>query len=100
MELEKAKIQLANLRAEWAKAPFTAKAVAGAYIPPLLDMIETMSANTEALAAALDAHKKERAEGLAHMREAIAKGEAMGALPDWMLEPFKKAAGMGADHGA
>lgn len=88
------KNQLAQLRAEWAKAPFTAKAVAGAYITPLLDMLETMINRTEELDAMIAHMQAERAEGMGHMRDVIAKGEAMGALPDWMLDSFKKAAGV------
>ena len=36
------KHQLAALRAEWAKAPMTARMMAGAYISPLLDLLEAM----------------------------------------------------------
>jgi hypothetical protein len=36
------KTQLADLRAAWAKAPFSARLLAGEYIGPLFDLIEAM----------------------------------------------------------
>lgn len=68
--------------------------MAGAYITPLLELLEAMNARTEVLDEELARLQAERAKGREHMREVIANGEAMGALPDWMLEPLKKAAGM------
>lgn len=42
MGTDSMKNQLAALRAEWAKAPLTARMMAGAYITPLLDLLEAM----------------------------------------------------------
>lgn len=91
------KNELEKLRVEWAKAPFTAKAVAGAYITPLLDLLQTIIESNETMRVELDAVVKSRAEGMDAMRKVIAKGEAIGALPDWMLGELKQIAG--ADNG-
>ena len=47
MGTESLQIQLAALRAEWAKAPLTAKMMAGAYINPLLDLLERLISKVE-----------------------------------------------------
>ena len=90
--------QIDSLKAEWAKAPFMTKQMAGAYIGPLLDLLETMRLDTALLSAELESMKAERAAGIAILLKAIETGEAMGALPEWIIEPMKAAAGV--NHGA
>jgi len=41
----------------------------------------------------LDAMAKSRADGMEAMRRVIANGEAIGALPEWMLGELKQMAG-------
>lgn len=45
--------QIDSLKAEWEKAPFMTKQLAGGYIGPLLDLLETMRLDTALLAAEL-----------------------------------------------
>lgn len=49
MDTNELKSQLLALRAEWAKAPMTTRLMAGAYMEPLLNLlqniIQTMEAN-------------------------------------------------------
>ena len=74
------------------------KQMAGAYIGQLLDLLETMRLDTALLSAELESMKAERAAGMAILLKAIETGEAMGALPEWIIEPMKEAAGV--NHGA
>lgn len=67
--------------------------MAGAYITPLLDLLETLIQQNENMAAQVTAMAQSRATGLEAMRNVIAKGEAMGAFPDWMLGELKRIAG-------
>ena len=98
MKVSQATKQIDSLKAEWAKAPFMTKQMAGAYIGPLLDLLETMRLDTALLSAELESMKAERAAGMAILLKAIETGEAMGALPEWIIEPMKAAAGV--NHGA
>ena len=86
--------QIDSLKAEWAKAPFMTKQMAGDYIGPLLDLLETMRLDTALLSAELESMKAEREKGLSMMLKVIETGEAMGALPEWLIEPMKNAAGV------
>lgn len=47
MGTDSMKNQLADLRAAWAKAPMSARLLAGGYISPLFDLIETMIKHME-----------------------------------------------------
>ncbi|MGV0983500.1 MAG: hypothetical protein ACOYB2_03030 [Limnohabitans sp.] len=82
--------QIDSLKAEWAKAPFMTKQMAGAYIGPLLDLLETMRLDTALLSAELEGWKAERAASLAHLIKMIEEGEAMG-VPEWVIEKMKAA---------
>ena len=42
MDTTTLKSQLAQLRAEWAKAPMTTKLIAGAYMDPLLNLLQSI----------------------------------------------------------
>jgi hypothetical protein len=85
--------QLETMRAEWAKAPFMTRQMAGAYVGPMLDLIEGLIQRTEAQNAALLAVIGERVASLNEVRALIVKAEALGALPGWMIEHAKRAAG-------
>lgn len=71
--------------------------MAGAYITPLLGLLQTLIESNETMRVELDAVVKSRAEGMEAMRRVIASGEAIGALPEWMLGELKQMAG--ADNG-
>lgn len=47
MGTDSMKNQLADLRAAWAKAPMSARLLAGGYISPLFDLIESMIQHME-----------------------------------------------------
>ncbi len=47
--------QLAALRAEWAKAPLMTRTMAGAYMGPLLELLETIIRRSEENRASLTA---------------------------------------------
>ena len=66
------------------------KQMAGAYIGPLLDLLETMRSDTALLSAELERWKAERAASLAHLIKMIEEGEAMG-VPEWVIEKMKAA---------
>jgi hypothetical protein len=89
--------QIDSLKAEWAKAPFMTKQMAGAYIGPLLDLLETMRLDTEMLAAEMERWKAERAASLEHLVKMIEEGEANG-VPQWVIEKMKAA--VEVTHGA
>lgn len=91
-------IQMAELRAEWAKAPFMTRQMAGAYVGPMLDLLETLTRTTEAQGKLILDLMEERAAARRHAGEMIAQAEAMQALPAYMIEGFKKA--IGVNHGA
>lgn len=48
METNALKLQLMQLRSEWAKAPMTTKLMAGAYMEPLLNLLQSMIQTMEA----------------------------------------------------
>lgn len=52
MGTDSMKNQLADLRAAWAKAPVSARMLAGGYITPLFDLIEAMIQHMEGHQAA------------------------------------------------
>jgi hypothetical protein len=67
--------------------------MAGAYMGPMLDLLQTIIEKNETMRVELDAMAKSRADGMEAMRRVIAKGEAIGALPEWMLGELKQMAG-------
>lgn len=92
--------QIARLRAEWAKAPFTARAVAGPYIGPLLDLLDTLNTDQRSTRAELDRIKAERERTGAAMRRMVETGQAVCGLPEWMLEELRPLVQEGPKHGA
>lgn len=90
--------QLDQLRAEWAKAPFMTKQMAGAYFGPLLDLLETMRLDTALLSAELDDMKRERERVQLEAASLIAACAESQALPAWMLERLQRM--QGGQHGA
>lgn len=65
--------------------------MAGAYVGPMLDLIEGLIQRTEAQNAALLAVIGEREASIGEVRALIFKAEALGALPGWMIEHAKRA---------
>lgn len=82
---EEVKTKLVNLRAEWAKAPFMTKQMAGAYMGPMLDLLDAMHARNEALGKTVLDLVEERAKHRANLDEIIAKVEELGVLPQWII---------------
>lgn len=100
MAPNKTEDQLARLRAEWAKAPFTARAVAGPYIGPLLDLLETVAMDQRLTADTLAEVKAAQRRGQDALWSLMQRGEAIGGLPDWILEELRPIVQEGANHGA
>lgn len=72
--------------------------MAGAYVGPMLNLLESLTRTTEAQGKLILDLMQERDEARRHAGDMIAQAEAMQALPDYMLEGFKKA--IGGNHGA
>lgn len=72
--------------------------MAGAYVAPILDVLEMLANTNEAQGQMLMDHVFARAMEKRHAGEMIAQAEAMQAWPDFMLQGLKKS--IGGEHGA
>lgn len=57
---------------------------------PMLDLLDAMHARNEALAVTVLDLVEARAKHRANLDEIIAKGEELGALPEWIINMVKE----------
>ncbi len=72
--------------------------MAGAYVGPMLDLLDSLVNTTEAQGKLLMRLVEERAETQRHAGDLIVQAEALQALPDWMIQGAKRV--IGGQHGA
>jgi hypothetical protein len=67
--------------------------MAGAYMEPMLDMMQAIIERTEAQSVGILTLVNDRAREQGEVRNMLEKAEALGALPAWMIEHGKRATG-------
>lgn len=74
--------------------------MAGPYIGPLLDLLETVARDQKLTADTLAEVQAAQRSGQQAMRRVIETGQAVCGLPEWMLEELRPLVQEGASNGA